>query len=667
MSNTSSEILNSVIDSYSNNFSDSFSPDSIFEYFTIDNYFKDMNFSIEDIKNGLTDSSHDWGIDGFYLFANNTLINDFNSDDYNEKNYPKGFPLTVHLFQIKNKEKIEETVPQKFYAFGNLLCCTDNTEGTPETLSEMLSERTIFFKDFIVKMASKFPTVNIYFHHVVRTNASKQSASYTEKTNSIFDSMSHKMNFEGEIIHDLIGTDELYTYAKKTISTSGSLPFNANAMVPSYLNSPIGYLVTTQLKDYYNFITTDTDEPNNRVLNEGMFESNIRDYQKRTHVNNSIERTIEDTSDNTDFWWLNNGITIIADQATSINSTMQLSNVQIVNGLQTSNSIYNVFKKLNPTQANEDKRSIFIKVIVLDNTDVNTENKRNKIIRATNSQNPVTESQLRSSDPLQRDIELFLKPRGIFYDRKKNYYRNQGLKISKIISINYLSQALVSILDKNPVKARSNPTVLIKEDSDYNHVFNKEYDLKVFYYAALIRLQVSQYLKDLKKTVPDESTVKLIATYYELHVTRVLASLLVNRTDVTKFNLVNIDFNEAKNISKKKINQAIFLVQIAIGNTEKDISKKTSLNDSLTSKVSAYLKGDICGTLSNPIEKYNEASILNCLEETHYDVTKFASIPHPPIPDEIKEDLQNQFEGIDRDTLNSGWNFFCESGAKRDD
>ncbi len=42
MDNISKEILTSIINDYSENFPETMSKDTIFEYFTIENYFKDI-------------------------------------------------------------------------------------------------------------------------------------------------------------------------------------------------------------------------------------------------------------------------------------------------------------------------------------------------------------------------------------------------------------------------------------------------------------------------------------------------------------------------------------------------------------------------------------------------------------------------------------------------
>jgi hypothetical protein len=343
-------------------------------------------------------------------------------------------------------------------------------------------------------------------------------------------------------------------------------------------------LGTAYLKDFFKFISIKKSEDDTWILNEEMFESNIRDYQNRSIVNNSIEKSIKSKSTKVDFWWLNNGITIIANKGTLTMTTMHLENVQIVNGLQTSNSIFNVLKNWSEEELKEDSRSVFIKIIILNDTDTT----KDDIIRATNSQNPVSASQLRSSDPLQRDIELFLKTKGLFYDRKKNYYRNQGKPVAKIFSINYLSQALVSILESNPVKARSNPTTLIKTDEKYDKVFNNSYDINVFYYALLIRIKVSEYLKDIRRNANNDPVKENIAKYYDLHVTRALASLLVNTVKVTDKNLLSLDASQITKTPIEVLSQAMNIVKLAIDNSSEDTSKKTELNQKITDQLNFY-------------------------------------------------------------------------------
>ena len=82
-------------------------------------------------------------------------------------------------------------------------------------------------------------------------------------------------------------------------------------------------------------------------------------------------------SESPEFWWLNNGITIIGTHAHIVGNAISIENVQIVNGLQTSESIYNYF---NESKIKSDDRSLLVKIII--SNDVNA---RNSIIYATNN------------------------------------------------------------------------------------------------------------------------------------------------------------------------------------------------------------------------------------------------------------------------------------------
>lgn len=582
--NVSKDIIINILKDYSNNFSDDYSQDTVFEYFTIDNYFKNMNLSIEEITNGLTDSTSDWGVDGIYLFVDDRLDNDWSTYSDISNNVFRKSKIDVHIFQIKNKDKIEESVPQKFQQFAYYLIGTNSDVSDVDSMNDDLKTFIRHFRKLILNVASKFPEITIHFHHVSLAERSDVSNGYKEKINATFNMLKNDTITKMDLKNDIIGSHELYTLAEKSIPKSGQLKFNANVNVPNYNDNQAGYLVTSYLKDYYEFISTPSSNGDSRILNEEMFESNIRDYQNRTSVNKSIENTLKDKSKNIDFWWLNNGITIIADEGFTASNKMQLKNVQIVNGLQTSTSIFNTFKNMSSDEMNQDNRSVFIKIIILSEID----DSRDPIIRATNSQNSVTASQLRSSDPLQSTIERFLKTKGIFYDRKKNYYRNHGKPISKIFSINYLSQAIVSILDKTPSRARSNPTILIKKDEDYKKVFNDSYDIRVFYYSLLIRMHASKYLKDLRKKSNDEVIIN-ITKYYELHVTRVLSSLLVGTSDINESNLISLKEKDIKNVSQNILYDSVSLVKESIDNDSQDLSKKSYINDKLTEEINNYL------------------------------------------------------------------------------
>ena len=102
----------------------------------------------------------------------------------------------------------------------------------------------------------------------------------------------------------------------------------------------------------------------------------MRDYQGSVNVNKDIKESLEKGTKE-DFWWLNNGVTILASQISVSGKEVVIENPEIVNGLQTSNEIYNYYK----SGGNDSERSVLIRIIC-----PQSEDSRDKIIKATNSQ-----------------------------------------------------------------------------------------------------------------------------------------------------------------------------------------------------------------------------------------------------------------------------------------
>ena len=98
---------------------------------------------------------------------------------------------------------------------------------------------------------------------------------------------------------------------------------------------------------------------------------------------------------------LNNGVTVVADRGSFVARDLTLENVQIVNGLQTSRSIYNY---LTTKGTDGEKWSVLLKIIIKDDAAA-----IDKIIKASNFQTPIPLSSLKATDEFQRKIEDYLK------------------------------------------------------------------------------------------------------------------------------------------------------------------------------------------------------------------------------------------------------------------
>jgi hypothetical protein len=145
---------------------------------------------------------------------------------------------------------------------------------------------------------------------------------------------------------------------------------------------------------------------------------------------------------------------------------------------------------------------------------------------------------LRATDDVQREIELYFLTMGYFYDRRKNFYKNQGKPVGKIFGIQTAAQAIESIIFTNPFSARSKPTSLIKEDSTYYKIFNNKNNYLGYLNCCLILKKTIDYWSGM-----DDKSTKSTLSNFKLHLSRIATSFIINNADVTIEKVVNLDIN----------------------------------------------------------------------------------------------------------------------------
>lgn len=227
------------------------------------------------------------------------------------------------------------------------------------------------------------------------------------------------------------------------------------------------------------------DEKGN--LRKAFFEQNVRDYEGNVEVNAAIKKGLE-TRGREDFWWLNNGITVIGSKASLAGKLLTIEDVQIVNGQQTSTEIFNFLSS--PGASTGEVRSVLIRVLVSNDPET-----RDNIIKATNSQTSIKVAQLRATDKIHRDIEEFFVKHNLFYDRRKNHYRNLGKPLKDIVGIPFLAQGLTAILSRKPHEARAKPSSLLKDGARYDEIFDDRMPLEVFLNVARITRAVDKAIR----------------------------------------------------------------------------------------------------------------------------------------------------------------------------
>lgn len=503
-----------------------------FEFFSASQILKNQGLSDDEVDNGIVGKGLDGGCDSIYLFLNNLLIT---PDVVEHISAPKDSILEMIIIQSKKTTSFGEDAVMKWKTIsGNLLDLSKTTTDFTARYNADVLEAFTTFRDTYTRLITSRVKLKFRFYYAtlaseLHPNVIKQAEELKETIKGLFPNAVVEVTF--------VDSDALFDMYNAVIENRVNLKFADIPISPNQKN----YIALVDLKSYFNFIVNDEGD-----VRKSFFDSNVRDYQGKNNVNSSISETLHRADDN-DFWWLNNGATVLAAEATLVNNReLQIVNPEIVNGLQTSMEIYSYFSE-NREALESEKRSILLRIIVPDN-----EESRDQIIFATNNQTNIPKATLRVTDPIHLQIEMYFKSRGLFYDRRKNYYKNQGRKPAEIVGVSFLAQCLITIFLKKPDYARARPSTLLNDEKTYNELYEKNNDLEVFYRVALLGKKIQ---KNVRSGSDYSSAEKSDILYYVLYA--VIADVL-GKKNITPADIKNLDMDSVTDTLIEDIRNRVY-------------------------------------------------------------------------------------------------------------
>lgn len=457
-------------------------PDEIFELFSATQTLKPKELSSEELAAGITDGDKDGGIDGFYVFLNGAVLS---IDD--PVLVPGGLAarmlgarplLEVFLVQSKNSESWEEATWEHLLASLPALLDVGADDASLEALYRpSVVERTGIFRRAVIALAPMFPQVSFRALYVTRAPLRHVTPTVEDRRGKVERLIASLLTTGASVRAEHVGVERLYELAGTDYNRPAVLRFQ------SLIRETNSYLGVVRLADYLAFIRNEHGE-----LREELFEANVRDFEGDNEVNDAIAETLA-IPDDLDFWWLNNGVTVLGDDVDSPQQTLTISRPLVVNGLQTSHVLHRAEGDgLVASQRLEN--GLVVRVIVSTDDEV-----RDRIIAGTNRQTRVPSPALYATRPLQRDIERFLLVHGWFYERRKNRYKNVGKPAKRRITIGFLSQALITLMLGEPDTARARPTTLLSREDGYNRIFPDSLDRNAYLTAIEVVKSVDQFLQ----------------------------------------------------------------------------------------------------------------------------------------------------------------------------
>ena len=510
----------------------------IFELFSLTQIMKDDDVSFENIMDSITDGGNDGGIDSIITLHDDEYIEGDCEYKCNKRSVTK-----LIITQCKMENSFKESSIDKLITTFPILFDLESSEKLNKRFNDsIIDKRNIFIKLWkdTTKNGGKLE-VNINYACI--SNEIEITTSFKSKKAQL-EALCKRLFSTDNVVLNCYSSKELLNLFQNHKEKRLTLKFKETPLSINYGDEGLGFIGLVKLADYKSFVTLE------EKINDELFESNVRHFQGNVDVNKKIKATLENVS-NKDFWWLNNGITIIAEEQNQAGKNLTLKHAQIVNGLQTSFSIYN----LNTIQS-EDDRSVLVKVIICDDKEITDE-----IIEATNLQNAVSPGLLRATDGIQKEIELYFLQKGYFYDRRKNYYKNQGKPGNKIFSISFLAQAIKSIILKDPHSARATPTSLLKSDTTYNSIFKAQDDFGAYLNCCIIVSKTHHALLSL-----DDKQQKNQLVNFKFHISMIATYFYFNSLDYNINDISNMDMDRVDKIINKdaipKIEELIQLYQI---------------------------------------------------------------------------------------------------------
>ena len=299
---------------------------------------------------------------------------------------------------------------------------------------------------------------------------------------------------------------------------------------------------------------------------ETIFDENIRLYEGKTNVNNSIKATASDPKESEMFYFYNNGVTIICDKVSNSPNKLSVSlkGVSIVNGCQTVTSLYDLYTQ------NKLGNGVDILTRIIEISDYN---ERMKITEYLNSQNPIKDSYFIANHTIVRDLQKSLENKGYYLERQinefeyKKYYGDKGFSNLVPIKLDNVIQYYVGYwLDDYASIAKRGKGLLFDKNKIDEILMDINADRVIE--ANIMYEKISKIITSYRRTRRNENKTEIsdfLNIPHSNFVNDIDEYLFINTGDIVILNTVKLlkDNYKKKNIEfddDKLIKEAILLI-----------------------------------------------------------------------------------------------------------
>jgi hypothetical protein len=462
--------------------------DLFFARFCIAQILKPRDLDIDQLATGYTDGALDGGADAIYFFVAGKLVtDDMKSSDVLEF---EGLTMGLHIIQATRSPGFKTDQIRRLEDFSkDLLDLRNGVDDKAQMYNEEVRAAIRRFRSWWQDLNMQLPSLSIHFH--IASKGDDVHPDVAMRGEGLKKAVKELYHCDSDV--HFYNAKRLLEMTKKSRREPVELKFIKQLASDQWGNA---FVCLVRLRDYINLITTSTGE-----LRDYILEPNVRGYLGSKGVNSEILSTLLTGSKIEEFWWLNNGVTVTSSLIKPGISSLVLKDARVVNGLQTSREIYHYYQR-KPKVAMKDERHILVKVIEAD------KRAARNITKTTNNQTKIDPIYLRTTtDDIHDGIEAALPNFGFYYERVKNqYYDDDKIPRSQIVTLDYLTRALVAIIMQKPEQARGSPGQFVQRY--YKKIFSHASKPEVFGHAVQLMKVVDDFVASRIPTKTDRANLR---------------------------------------------------------------------------------------------------------------------------------------------------------------
>ena len=292
---------------------------------------------------------------------------------------------------------------------------------------------------------------------------------------------------------------------------------------------------------------------------DSLLEKNIRRYLGKNVVNDGIAQTLLDEEKRQNFFFFNNGATMICKKFSfnglqEQNWAVKTKDLQIINGGQTCKTIYQTVRE-NP---GVDFSQAYLLVRLYEVDDSDNQGIIQDIIYATNSQNPVDFRDLKANDEWQILLEKGVEDFGYVYKRKRDNLPNTNAIPSTVAA-----EAVFAVWRESPHLAKYKRNEFF--DKYYVRIFK---DLNAA--QLIIAVLIFRFCDGNRKKECEQEGVREHRPYSQYFLAYMVGKQLLRHFGMGLEKLTHMNFMDVKDYFEEEKERMYHKAELAIVNVLKN-------------------------------------------------------------------------------------------------